>query len=158
LATPLSLLARRNAGWAATGSRIHDFPRGGGSQDAAEEDDDDDADGGGEKDAEEEANESEDEEESDEESSDADEEESEDVEEDQDEGEEGAVATKTKAKKKVAEIADGAVAGYDEPLVASPFLNLYVSLGVMFLAKKVNLLSPLMVRIARYVSCAADVS
>jgi hypothetical protein len=40
---------------------------------------------------------------------------------------------------------------YDEPLVASPFLNLYVSIGVMFLAKKVDLFSLTMVRIARYV-------
>jgi hypothetical protein len=38
---------------------------------------------------------------------------------------------------------------FDEPLVASPLLNLYASIGVMILAKKVDLFSPTMVRIAR---------
>lgn len=38
---------------------------------------------------------------------------------------------------------------FDEPLVASPLMNLYASLGVMLLGRKVDLFSPTMVRIAR---------
>lgn len=38
---------------------------------------------------------------------------------------------------------------YDEPLVASPMLNLYASLAVMMLARKVDLFSPKLVKIAR---------
>jgi hypothetical protein len=130
--------------WASVGSRIHDFPRGGGSQDS---------DDGYEQDDEEDSDDSEYDEESDEESAESDEQTNEEVEEEVEE-KEGKVSTKSKAKKKKAtRIVDGAAVEYDEPLVASPFLNLYVSLGIMFLAKKVNLLSPLMVRIARYVSC-----
>jgi len=41
-------------------------------------------------------------------------------------------------------------AEYDEPLVASPLTNLYASLGVMLLARRVDLFSPKVVRIARY--------
>jgi Phosphate transport (Pho88) len=42
------------------------------------------------------------------------------------------------------------VAKYDEPLVASPLTNLYASLGVMLLARKVDLFHPTVVRIARF--------
>lgn len=38
---------------------------------------------------------------------------------------------------------------YDEPLVPSPMINLYASIGVMFLARKVDLFSPKVVRAAR---------
>jgi len=38
---------------------------------------------------------------------------------------------------------------YDEPLLASPMTNLYVSLGVMLLARRINLFSPKIVRLAR---------
>lgn len=38
---------------------------------------------------------------------------------------------------------------YDEPLMASPMANLYASLGVMLLARRVDLFSPMVVRIAR---------
>jgi hypothetical protein len=58
---------------------------------------------------------------------------------------------KTKQKRAKADRSPAVSVSYDEPLVASPFLNLYVSIGVMFLAKKVDLFSPTMVRIARYV-------
>jgi cytoskeletal protein RodZ len=117
--------------------RIHDFPRGGSSSDAEDDVEDED----------EEENESEYDDESDDESTEV-----------EDPSEVAIVATGTKSKRKKAasksfhdsEIA-AAVGEYDAPLVASPFLNLYVSLGVMFLAKKVDLLSPVMVRIARYV-------
>jgi Phosphate transport (Pho88) len=43
---------------------------------------------------------------------------------------------------------------YDEPYVASPMTSMYVSLGVMVLGRKVDLLSPTMVRIARFVFIA----
>lgn len=42
------------------------------------------------------------------------------------------------------------VAKYDEPLVASPFTNLFASLGVMVLARKYDLFHPTVVRIARF--------
>jgi hypothetical protein len=42
------------------------------------------------------------------------------------------------------------VAQYDEPLVASPLTNLFVSLGVMLLARKCDLFHPTVVRIARF--------
>jgi len=38
---------------------------------------------------------------------------------------------------------------YDEPLVPSSMMNLYASIGVMFLGRKYDLFSPTMVRIAR---------
>lgn len=38
---------------------------------------------------------------------------------------------------------------YDEPLVASPFSSMMASLGVMLLARKVNLFSPTFVKFAR---------
>lgn len=65
--------------------------------------------------------------------------------------EEDVAVTKTKPKRTQAGRAASVSVVYDEPIVASPFLNLYVSIGVMFLAKKVDLFSPTMVRIARYV-------
>jgi hypothetical protein len=40
---------------------------------------------------------------------------------------------------------------YDEPLAASPMLNLFATFGVMLLAQRVDLFSPTVVRIARYV-------
>jgi hypothetical protein len=39
---------------------------------------------------------------------------------------------------------------YDEPLIASPLTNLFVSLGVMLLAKRVDLFNPKIVKIARF--------
>lgn len=39
---------------------------------------------------------------------------------------------------------------YDDPIVASPMSNLYASLGVMLLARKVDLFHPTVVRIARF--------
>ncbi|GAX23664.1 hypothetical protein FisN_12Hh238 [Fistulifera solaris] len=39
---------------------------------------------------------------------------------------------------------------YDEPLVPSPMLNLYASIGVMLLARKVDLFSPMVVKLARF--------
>jgi hypothetical protein len=38
---------------------------------------------------------------------------------------------------------------YDEPFVASPMTNLFATFGVMMLAKRVDLLSPPVVRVAR---------
>ena len=38
-----------------------------------------------------------------------------------------------------------------EPLVASPMLQLYATIGVMMLSKKIDLYNPTVVRIARYV-------
>jgi hypothetical protein len=40
---------------------------------------------------------------------------------------------------------------YDEPLVASPMINLYASFGVMMLARRIDLFNPIVVRVARYV-------
>ena len=39
---------------------------------------------------------------------------------------------------------------FDEPFVVSPMSNLYASLGVMLLARKVDLFNPVIVRIARF--------
>jgi hypothetical protein len=47
---------------------------------------------------------------------------------------------------------------YDEPLVASPMLNLYASLGVMLLGRRIDLFSPTVVRIARFLFIAYLVS
>jgi hypothetical protein len=38
---------------------------------------------------------------------------------------------------------------YDEPLVASPMTNLFATFGVMLLAQRVDLFSPVVVRISR---------
>jgi hypothetical protein len=38
---------------------------------------------------------------------------------------------------------------YDEPLVASPMTNLFATFGVMMLAQRVDLFSPVVVRISR---------
>jgi hypothetical protein len=38
---------------------------------------------------------------------------------------------------------------YDEPLVASPMINLYASFGVMMLARRIDLFNPIVVRVAR---------
>jgi Phosphate transport (Pho88) len=43
---------------------------------------------------------------------------------------------------------------YDEPYFASPMSSLYASLGVMLLARKVDLFHPAMVRIARFIFIA----
>ncbi|GAX15065.1 hypothetical protein FisN_12Lh238 [Fistulifera solaris] len=39
---------------------------------------------------------------------------------------------------------------YDEPLVPSPMLNFYASIGVMLLARKVDLFSPTVVKLTRF--------
>jgi Phosphate transport (Pho88) len=39
---------------------------------------------------------------------------------------------------------------YDEPWAPSPFSNLYISLGVMVLARKIDLFNPTVVRLARF--------
>jgi hypothetical protein len=39
---------------------------------------------------------------------------------------------------------------YDEPLVPSPMLNFYASIGVMLLARKVDLFSPIVVKLTRF--------
>jgi hypothetical protein len=109
-----------------------------------EEEDEEDAGGESEADGEEEGDQSEYDDESDDEETAASEAEVEE--------EEVAVAKKKPKRAKADRAAAAALSvSYDEPLVASPFLNLYVSIGVMFLAKKVDLFSPTMVRIARYV-------
>lgn len=92
----------------------------------------------------------------DEESSDDEEEEAEDVEEeyddeyDEEEEEEEEVeevgvdvVTKEKTKK------GNKLKKYDEPFVASPLTNLYCSLAIMLLGRKVDLFNPTIVRIAR---------
>jgi Phosphate transport (Pho88) len=42
-----------------------------------------------------------------------------------------------------------AVEKYDEPWTLSPYTNLYVSLGFMMLAKRIDLLHPVLIRLAR---------
>lgn len=63
-------------------------------------------------------------------------------------------AAKAKKQKGSAVLAD---AEYDEPLVASPLTNMYASIAVILLGRKVDLMSPTVVRIARCVRlcCAA---
>ena len=39
---------------------------------------------------------------------------------------------------------------YDEPLVASPMLNMYASIGIMLLGRKIDLFNPTIVRLARF--------
>ena len=46
---------------------------------------------------------------------------------------------------------DVQVEKYDDPLVPSPFTNLFATFGVMMLSRKVDLFHPTVVRIARYV-------
>jgi len=100
---------------------VLNLSRGGGAGEVAAEDDDDEE----EKDG---AEEEEDEEE--------DEYDEEDEEEEKDEGD--GVQIEVKVEK------------YDEPLVASPFSSMMASLGVMLLARKVNLFSPTFVKFARF--------
>ena len=38
---------------------------------------------------------------------------------------------------------------YDEPLQVSPMMSMYVTLGIMFLSKKIDLFSPNVIRLAR---------
>lgn len=65
------------------------------------------------------------------------EEEAEDAGEDEDEDETGGIQIELNVEK------------YDEPLVASPMSNLFATFGVMLLAQRVDLFSPMVVRIAR---------
>lgn len=49
----------------------------------------------------------------------------------------------------VEDVDDGTVSEYDEPLMASPMLNLYATMGVMILSRRINLFDPFVVRLAR---------
>ena len=87
------------------------------------------------------------------------EEENDDDEEEESDAEEGTTessATTTSTRTKTKKSASARRGAYDKPLVASPLLNLYASLAIMLLSKKVDLMSPVMVRIARYVPARAN--
>ena len=87
------------------------------------------------------------------------EEEENDDEEEESDAEEGTTessATTTSTRTKTKKSAAARRGAYDKPLVASPLLNLYASLAIMLLSKKVDLMSPVMVRIARYVPARAN--
>lgn len=47
---------------------------------------------------------------------------------------------------------------YDEPLAPSPMINIYATIGVMLLAKRVDLFDPTVVRIARFLFIAYLIS
>lgn len=49
-----------------------------------------------------------------------------------------------------ADVASEEVAGFDEPLVASPMLQLYATFGVMILSKKIDLFNPAVVMACRF--------
>jgi Phosphate transport (Pho88) len=118
--------------------RIGLFPRGGAESVTGEESDDDSSDDDDDDDDEQSvkvADEGAEEEEEDDEESDSEEEDEEE------EDGTGSIADDIQIELKVQK--------FDEPLVASPLTNLYASIGVMLLARRVDLFHPTVVRIAR---------
>ena len=78
--------------------------------------------------------------------SEGEEEKEEEDEEESDEGEESEAAEESDNEGVQLEVK---VEQYDDPLTPNPMINLYASLGVMMLGRKVDIFSPVVVRIAR---------
>ena len=85
-------------------------------------------------------------EEEDEEEVDEEEEEEEEDDEDEDEEDEDETDIDTVDNK-----IDSTMQKFDEPLFPSPFASIYVTFGVMMIARRVDLSSPLVTKLARYV-------